>query len=122
MNLDLLDIRKTALVVTDMQNTILYDVVLYELLTGEKPFKGGEGIGTLLFQIANDPHPDPLSVNPALPPALFAREIDSGQLVQPFAVAVDVGGYWLTRLKSRSPTSGMQAFRAWLLEAFQGQG
>ena len=42
-------------------------VVLYELLTGEKPFQGGEGIGTLLFQIANDPHPDPLTIRPDLP-------------------------------------------------------
>ena len=45
-------------------------VVLFELLTGEKPFKGGDGIGALLFQIANDPHPDPLSLNPQLPPCL----------------------------------------------------
>ena len=38
-------------------------VTLYELLTGEKPWKGGEaGIGTLLFQIANDPEPDILTV------------------------------------------------------------
>ncbi len=43
-------------------------VALYELLTGEKPFKGGEGIGTLLFQIANDPHPDPRTVRADLPP------------------------------------------------------
>ncbi|MEQ1918555.1 MAG: serine/threonine-protein kinase, partial [Elusimicrobiota bacterium] len=28
-------------------------VALFELTTGEKPFKGGDGIGTLLFQIAN---------------------------------------------------------------------
>lgn len=55
------------------------------------------------------------------PPALFTGEIESGQLAQPFAVEVDVGGYWLTRLKSRQPTQGMQAFRAWLLEAFQGR-
>ena len=52
------------------------------------------------------------------PPALFAREIGSGQLVQPFPIEVDVGGYWLTRLKSRQPTAGMEAFRAWLLGAF----
>ncbi|MBI5239267.1 MAG: CHASE2 domain-containing protein [Elusimicrobia bacterium] len=45
-------------------------VALYELLTGEKPFKGGEGIGTLLFQIANDPHPDPLTIRPDLPPCV----------------------------------------------------
>lgn len=47
-------------------------VALYELLTGEKPFKGGEGIGTLLFQIANDATPDILEVNPKVPPALKA--------------------------------------------------
>ncbi len=52
-------------------------VMLYELVTGEKPFKGGEGIGTLLFQIANDPHPNVLETNPALPPALKAV-IDKG--------------------------------------------
>ena len=29
-------------------------VMLYEMATGEKPFKGGDAIGTLLFQIASD--------------------------------------------------------------------
>ena len=43
-------------------------VTLYELLTGEKPFKGGDAIGTLLFQIANDPHPDPRTIRPEIPP------------------------------------------------------
>jgi len=52
-------------------------VALYELLTGEKPFKGGEGIGTLLFQIANDPTPDIREVNSKLPPALKAV-VDKG--------------------------------------------
>ncbi len=42
-------------------------VTLYELLTGEKPFKGGEAIGTLLFQIANDPHPDARAVRADIP-------------------------------------------------------
>jgi serine/threonine protein kinase len=45
-------------------------VTLYELLTGEKPWKGGESIGTLLFQITSDPYPDPLLVRPDLPPAI----------------------------------------------------
>jgi serine/threonine-protein kinase len=40
---------------------------LYELLTGERPFPGGNDLGTLLFQIANDPHPDPRAVRPDLP-------------------------------------------------------
>jgi len=45
-------------------------VALYELLTGERPFKGGEGLGTLLFQIVNDPHPDPRTARPDLPPCV----------------------------------------------------
>ncbi len=42
-------------------------VTLYELLTGERPWKGGESIGTLFFQIASDPYPDPLSIRPDMP-------------------------------------------------------
>jgi LysR family transcriptional regulator of beta-lactamase len=51
------------------------------------------------------------------PYGLFRREIDSGQIVRPFATEIDVDGYWLTHLKSRAPTPAMRAFRAWLLEA-----
>ncbi|MDD5303811.1 MAG: serine/threonine-protein kinase [Elusimicrobia bacterium] len=57
-------------------------VALYELTTGEKPFKGGDGIGTLLFQIANDPHPDILTIKPDLPPGLRAV-IDKGLAKNP---------------------------------------
>ncbi len=57
-------------------------VSLFEFATGEKPFKGGEGIGTLLFQIANDPHPDLLSIRADLPPALKAV-IDKGMAKNP---------------------------------------
>ncbi|MEK7721271.1 MAG: serine/threonine-protein kinase, partial [Elusimicrobiota bacterium] len=45
-------------------------VTLYELLTGERPWKGGESIGTLLFQITSDPYPDPLLIRTNLPPAI----------------------------------------------------
>jgi serine/threonine-protein kinase len=38
-------------------------VMLYELLTGTKPFDG-DSLTTLLFKIANEPHPDPLGVAP----------------------------------------------------------
>jgi hypothetical protein len=38
------------------------------------------------------------------PYGLFRREIDSGQIVRPFAIEIDVDGYWLTRLKSRAAT------------------
>jgi serine/threonine-protein kinase len=47
-------------------------VTLYELLTGEKPFKGGDAIGTLLFQIANDPHTDPRTVRADIPEDVVA--------------------------------------------------
>ncbi|MBI4062784.1 MAG: CHASE2 domain-containing protein [Elusimicrobia bacterium] len=46
-------------------------VCLFEFLTGEKPWKGSEdSIGTLLFQIANDPHPDPKAIRADIPDAL----------------------------------------------------
>jgi len=57
-------------------------VALFELTTGEKPFKGGDGIGTLLFQIANDPHPDISGVKAGLPPALRAV-VDKGLAKNP---------------------------------------
>ncbi len=43
-------------------------VVLYELSTGEKPFKG-ESIATLMYQIANVPHPSPRLINDLIPTA-----------------------------------------------------
>ncbi|MEK6543141.1 MAG: CHASE2 domain-containing protein [Elusimicrobiota bacterium] len=46
-------------------------VCLYELLTGEKPWKGGDSIGTLLFQIANDPYPDPVAIRKDIPPGIM---------------------------------------------------
>lgn len=49
------------------------------------------------------------------PPSMFVRELQQGRLVQPFALEVDVGGYWLTRLISKEPTPAMQAFSHWLL-------
>jgi LysR family transcriptional regulator of beta-lactamase len=51
----------------------------------------------------------------ALAPArMFSPELHTGRLVQPFETEVDVGAYWLVRLKSRSPTPAMAAFRDWL--------
>jgi serine/threonine protein kinase len=43
-------------------------VMLYEMLTGEKPFEG-ESIATLLFRIASETHPDPGSNGPTESPA-----------------------------------------------------
>ena len=50
------------------------------------------------------------------PPIMFGRELHARQLVQPFPVTVDVGGYWLTSLRSKPLTPAMEAFRAWCLE------
>ncbi len=49
------------------------------------------------------------------PPAMFTRELASELLVQPFAVEVDLGRYWLTRLMSRPESAAMRHFRDWLM-------
>ena len=41
-------------------------VMMYEMLVGERPFKG-DSMATLLFQIANEPHPDIREFDPSLP-------------------------------------------------------
>ena len=48
------------------------------------------------------------------PPCMFSRELEQGRLVQPFALEVDVGSYWLGRLSSKQQTPAMIAFRTWL--------
>jgi LysR family transcriptional regulator of beta-lactamase len=50
-----------------------------------------------------------------LPVRMFESNLRQGRLVRPFAAEVALGDYWLTRLKSRSETPAMAAFRAWLL-------
>lgn len=51
-----------------------------------------------------------------LPAAMFAADLREGRLVQPFAVELPLGRYWLTRLQSRPPSAAWQAFRTWLLD------
>jgi LysR family transcriptional regulator, regulator of gene expression of beta-lactamase len=51
------------------------------------------------------------------PHSLFRHELEGGQLVRPFRIDADVGAYWLTWLKSRTPSPAMQAFRSWLTGA-----
>lgn len=50
------------------------------------------------------------------PPLMFSRHLAAGWIEQPFPVYVSKGCYWLTRLKSRTVTTSMQAFRTWLTE------
>ena len=49
-----------------------------------------------------------------LPVALFGRDLQSGRLVRLFDVEVNVGGYWLTRVKTRRKSAAMKAFQDWL--------
>ena len=51
-----------------------------------------------------------------LPLRLFSRDLQAGRLVAPLAQTLDTGSYWLTQLKSRSPSLAMQTFERWLLE------
>lgn len=55
------------------------------------------------------------------PPAMFARELASEQLVQPFAITIDAGRYWLTRPMSRPESDAMQRFRGWLVDKIMGE-
>ncbi|GEM71683.1 LysR family transcriptional regulator [Sphingomonas aquatilis NBRC 16722] len=50
------------------------------------------------------------------PRAMCLRDLASERLIQPFAIEVDAGRYWLTRLLSRKESPAMQAFRRWLLD------
>jgi LysR family transcriptional regulator of beta-lactamase len=48
------------------------------------------------------------------PPAMFGDALAVERLVRPFAIEIDLGGYWLTRLMSRPETAAMRAFAGWL--------
>jgi LysR family transcriptional regulator of beta-lactamase len=48
------------------------------------------------------------------PPAMFARDLGEGRLVQPFAVTVETGAYYLVALKGKVPSPALAAFKAWL--------
>jgi len=56
-----------------------------------------------------------------LPPSMFMLELRQGRLVQPFDVQITQGRYWLTRLKSRPPSTAMNEFRGWLLQEVEGE-
>lgn len=51
------------------------------------------------------------------PPLMFRRQLGDGTIVQPFETTVTNGSYWLTSLKSSTPTPATRAFRAWILAA-----
>jgi LysR family transcriptional regulator of beta-lactamase len=51
------------------------------------------------------------------PPAMFQDALFTERLVQPFAITIETGRYWLTRLLSRPETPAMRAFADWLSQA-----
>jgi LysR family transcriptional regulator of beta-lactamase len=51
-----------------------------------------------------------------LPIRMFARELEQGQLIQPFKDEIALGSYWLMSLKSKTQSAGMKAFQGWLME------
>lgn len=50
-----------------------------------------------------------------LPASMLQHDLEMRRLVQPFAVEVRVGSYWLTRLQSKALSPAMTQFREWLL-------
>ncbi|MFH1490656.1 MAG: serine/threonine-protein kinase [Pseudomonadota bacterium] len=44
-------------------------VVLYEMLTGQKPFIG-QDMTSLMYKIAREKHPSPRTINPKIPPVV----------------------------------------------------
>jgi LysR family transcriptional regulator, regulator of gene expression of beta-lactamase len=44
-----------------------------------------------------------------------ARMFAGGPAARPFPIEIGLGGYWLTRLKSKRPTPAMRAFEQWIL-------
>jgi LysR family transcriptional regulator of beta-lactamase len=49
-----------------------------------------------------------------LPLAMFEQELASGRLLQPFAQTLELGRYWLTRLRSRPESGAAARLRQWL--------
>src|SRR5262249_48141428 len=50
-----------------------------------------------------------------VPTCMFAADLGEERLVRPFAIEIAAGGYWVTALRSRRQTIGMQSFKVWLL-------
>lgn len=52
-----------------------------------------------------------------LPVRLFSRDLRAGRLVCLFNTQVELGSYWLTRLKARKESHAMLVFRDWLKQS-----
>ncbi|MBX7483944.1 LysR family transcriptional regulator [Qipengyuania sp. 6D47A] len=56
-----------------------------------------------------------------LPLEMFEVELDGGDLVQPFAITVSTGSYWLVRRQASDLTDAFMAFRDWLCAEISGE-
>ncbi len=52
--------------------------------------------------------------------ALAPAALFEGRAARPFGIEIAMGGYWLTRLKSKRPTPAMAAFEGWIVAAAAG--
>lgn len=50
-----------------------------------------------------------------VPIKMFSKELETGQVVQPFCTEVHVGSYWLTFSKSALTRSVVKTFRTWII-------
>jgi LysR family transcriptional regulator of beta-lactamase len=55
------------------------------------------------------------------PGCMFEQELSDGRVMRPFVAEIDMGGYWLTSLKSRKATPAMAAFGSWIAETAADQ-
>ena len=79
----------------------------------EPPRPSGPVFDSLSLMVHAAAQGEGVAIAPAI---MFGRELHARQLVQPFPTTVDVGGYWLTSLRSKPLTPAMDDFRTWCLE------
>ena len=80
-------------------SVLIAGALLATMMRGETPVAGAAALGAGVA---------------LLPLAMFERELREGRLVQPFDTGIDLGRYWLTRLRSRREREPMKQLRLWL--------
>lgn len=55
-----------------------------------------------------------------LPACMFAHDLQTHRLVQPFRTVAGQGAYWLTHLQSKGESGAMRSFREWMMAEMAG--